>query len=260
MTTTAKRAPQDAPLTPQSAGLTTFKTKSLAAQNARGALGEDATEGLDFKLANTGAGWIWNMIAGTSAKAADAPPLADDGLIDAKTGLGAPIRVRPDDPLLVNGVMFPNKTRAMEARRAIERAPANPPKAPSKPKANAAKSKAAPKANAEDVIDAAIATERLAEIEADPSVLVSGRELAARLARTIGNGGPKVAKMVELMRAKDGATIQEMADATGMNAESVKARMRVEVRRGLALTVEAVKSDGGETRYRIASAADQEAI
>lgn len=52
--------------------MSTFKTREATLKAARAQLGEDATEGLDFVLHNTGNGWTWEMVQPATAAAADA--------------------------------------------------------------------------------------------------------------------------------------------------------------------------------------------
>lgn len=138
----------------------THKTKQAALKAARDHLGDDAIEGIDFNLNNTGAGWSYAEIpagndAAAKTKAAKAPQkvavltdekngvLTDMTVAEAtaggygkfKDGTGSEVWVKPDSKLLVDGVLFPNKTRASDARAAKASAATKADPKPKAPKA-----------------------------------------------------------------------------------------------------------------------------
>jgi hypothetical protein len=65
--------------------------------------------------------------------------------------------------------------------------------------------------------------------------------------------GSKGAKVVELLRRKEGATIAEMTGATGWQAHSVRGFLAGALKKKLGLEVSSTKDADGERRYRIAS-------
>ena len=62
----------------------------------------------------------------------------------------------------------------------------------------------------------------------------------------------KLAELLKLVRRKTGASIEEMASATGWQAHSVRGAISGTLRKRLGLTVERSKTDG-VTRYRVAA-------
>ena len=66
--------------------------------------------------------------------------------------------------------------------------------------------------------------------------------------------GGKIAVLVALLRRPDGARIDEMMDATGWQAHSVRGAISGAIKKGLGLAVASEKADGQRT-YRIGEAA-----
>jgi Protein of unknown function (DUF3489) len=60
----------------------------------------------------------------------------------------------------------------------------------------------------------------------------------------------KLASVIALLRAKDGATLEQMTKATGWQAHSVRGAISGALKKKLGLTVTSAKSDGVRT-YRI---------
>jgi hypothetical protein len=67
--------------------------------------------------------------------------------------------------------------------------------------------------------------------------------------------GTKLALLIELLRASDGATIDEIVAATGWQAHSVRGAISGTLKKKLGLTVASEKQDGRGRVYRITGAA-----
>jgi hypothetical protein len=79
-----------------------------------------------------------------------------------------------------------------------------------------------------------------AELEAEaPAVQSTPRE------------GSKQAAMIAMLRRPEGATIAEIADATGWQPHTVRGAIAGALKKKLGLTVTSEKPEGGERRYRI---------
>jgi hypothetical protein len=84
----------------------------------------------------------------------------------------------------------------------------------------------------------ALATER-ADTEADNGAPRAPRE------------GTKLAKLVELLRQPEGATIAEMTEATGWQQHTVRGALAASVKKKLGLEVTSEKPQGQDRRWRI---------
>ncbi len=66
--------------------------------------------------------------------------------------------------------------------------------------------------------------------------------------------GTKQALMIDLLKRKKGATIEEIVEATGWQAHSVRGAISGALKKKLGLMVTSEKPDDGARRYRIAAA------
>lgn len=118
----------------------TFSAKNNCVRDARKVLGPEATPGMDFALHQVSNGWQWEAIP------VSAPPTegahvdqmqAPQGTIKAMDIGKNEVWVKPDDPCLVDGIVYPNKARATEARKLAKarKAAADKPKGEAAPKA-----------------------------------------------------------------------------------------------------------------------------
>jgi hypothetical protein len=73
---------------------------------------------------------------------------------------------------------------------------------------------------------------------------------AAKSGKT-AQGGSKTAKVLELLRRPDGATLQELMKATGWLAHSVRGFLSGTVGKKMGLTVTAAKGEDGERSYSV---------
>jgi hypothetical protein len=73
----------------------------------------------------------------------------------------------------------------------------------------------------------------------------------ARPNATGGREGSKTAKVLELLKRPNGATLAELMKATGWQAHSVRGFLSGTVGKKLGLAVASVKGDDGERRYSI---------
>ncbi len=64
--------------------------------------------------------------------------------------------------------------------------------------------------------------------------------------------GTKQATMIEMMQRPEGATIEEIADATGWQRHTVRGAMSNALKKRLGLTITSHKDEGAPRRYRIA--------
>jgi hypothetical protein len=64
-------------------------------------------------------------------------------------------------------------------------------------------------------------------------------------------GGSKQAKLIELLRRPQGASVSEMQKATGWQAHSVRGVMSGALKKKLGLSISSRKDESGERRYRI---------
>ena len=67
--------------------------------------------------------------------------------------------------------------------------------------------------------------------------------------------GTKQAMLIDLLRRKDGTTLDEMVAATGWQAHSVRGTMSAALKKKLGLTITSEKIDGRGRVYRIAAGA-----
>ena len=65
-------------------------------------------------------------------------------------------------------------------------------------------------------------------------------------------GGSKQAKVIELLRRPQGASLSEMQKATGWQAHSVRGALSGTLKKKLGLSITSERTDAGERRYRIA--------
>ena len=63
--------------------------------------------------------------------------------------------------------------------------------------------------------------------------------------------GSKAAKVLDLLKHKDGATLKELMKATGWQAHSVRGFLSGTVRKKLGLTVVSTKAESGERSYSV---------
>ena len=63
--------------------------------------------------------------------------------------------------------------------------------------------------------------------------------------------GSKTAKLLDLLRRKDGATLQELMKASGWQAHSVRGFLSGAVGKKMGLAVTSVKDDNGERSYSV---------
>lgn len=64
--------------------------------------------------------------------------------------------------------------------------------------------------------------------------------------------GTKQASMIEMMQRPSGASIEEIADATGWQRHTVRGAMSNALKKRLGLTITSHKDEGAPRRYRIA--------
>jgi len=69
--------------------------------------------------------------------------------------------------------------------------------------------------------------------------------------REVRNGS-KLAKVIDLLRRSQGASLSEMQKATGWQAHSVRGVMSGAIKKKLSLGITSSKDDSGERRYRVA--------
>ena len=78
---------------------------------------------------------------------------------------------------------------------------------------------------------------------------------APKAAKKVGAGaardGSKAAKILDLLKRPDGATLAELMKATGWLAHSVRGFLSGTIRKKLGLTVTSAKSDDGNRRYYV---------
>jgi hypothetical protein len=207
------------------------KTREGALKAARNHMGEHSIEGVDFSLKNTGAGWDYVEMPPATGAAAEAQ--ADrTGKVKAIDVAKNEVWVKPDDPLLVGGVLYPNKTRATEAKR-LQEANAGSPKAaaPAKPKAKApvAKKAAAPKKG--------------------PTPAKAG-EPPKPGPVNVPQGATKSDGILAMLRRPEGATSKQIEDATGWQPHSVRGFLGTLRKNGTEVT--STKEPKQPTIYRIA--------
>ncbi len=68
--------------------------------------------------------------------------------------------------------------------------------------------------------------------------------------------GTKLARLIELLRRKDGATIADLTEATGWQAHSVRGALSGTLKKKLGLAVTSEKTENGPRRYRIDAVAE----
>jgi hypothetical protein len=72
-------------------------------------------------------------------------------------------------------------------------------------------------------------------------------------AKGAAKAGSKAAIVLELIRRKEGATLAEIAKATGWQNHSIRGFVSGHVTKKLGLKVESTKSEAGDRTYRIVS-------
>ena len=75
----------------------------------------------------------------------------------------------------------------------------------------------------------------------------------ATRAKGAAKPGSKAAIVLDLMKRKEGATLAEIAKATGWQNHSIRGFVSGHVTKKLKLKVESTKSEAGERTYRIVS-------
>jgi hypothetical protein len=76
-------------------------------------------------------------------------------------------------------------------------------------------------------------------------------EAEAPAVRSTPREGSKQAQMIALLRRPEGATIAEIAEATGWQPHTVRGAIAGALKKKLGLTVTSEKPEGGERRYRV---------
>lgn len=215
------------------------KTKQGALKAARDALGEHAIEGVDFNVHNTGAGWTYSEMGAATDAAAEAQAKrfkvfregkiteseSTTGLVNVKDIGGAEVWVKDGEPLVVDGVLYPNKTRATEARKAKERAAAEP----AKPKERVVNTTASKKP----------AAPKKARV---PKEVV---QTSDRASRAPGKGDTIQA----MLREPNGSTSEQMEKAVGWKPHSVRGYLGTLRSKGVKIT--STKDGKAPTVYRI---------
>lgn len=69
--------------------------------------------------------------------------------------------------------------------------------------------------------------------------------------KPVTRSGTKQATMIEMLQGPSGATIEEMADATGWQRHTVRGAMSNALKKRLGLTITSSKDGGSARRYRI---------
>jgi hypothetical protein len=80
---------------------------------------------------------------------------------------------------------------------------------------------------------------------------VSKKAARGKPGTTKARDGSKKAVVLEMMRRKEGATLAEIAQATGWQNHSIRGFISGTLGKRMQLTVESTKSDAGMRRYRI---------
>ncbi len=83
----------------------------------------------------------------------------------------------------------------------------------------------------------------------EPAVDASRKALDLALVKT--RPGTKQEALITLLSMPEGATIDELAEATGWLKHTVRGTMSHTLKKRLGLTITSAKVDGGERRYRI---------
>lgn len=248
----------------------THKTRQGALTAARAAMGEDAIEGIDFNLKQTGTGWTHEEIPPANEGAAAAqgariklkptdeevsvadPELGGTlrkmtpaaataaGYVEAKDTGGNEVWAKPDSPMLVGGVIYPNKTRATEARRLQEQAAA--------PKPLTEEQKAGAKA-AHNAIGAALGGGKPAKA---PTAAAAPKK-AATPKPAAPEGKTKSDILMEMLTTAGGATSAEMETATGWQPHSVRGFLGTLRKKGVEVVAKKLPKE--PTIYRVAKKA-----
>ena len=69
--------------------------------------------------------------------------------------------------------------------------------------------------------------------------------------KPVTRSGTKQATMIEMLQRPSGATIEEMAEATGWQRHTVRGSMSNALKKRLGLTITSSKDEGSARRYRI---------
>jgi hypothetical protein len=250
---------------------TTYKSKDSARKAARKAMGPEAIEGVDFNIKGANNGWIVEAVPPANEGAAQAQatrglvkviraenpavvismPLAEAqglGLMQAQDVGSNEVWTDATNPLLVGAILYPNKTRASDARRALaaREAAANAP-APMAAAADAAKQSVAVKrASRKDVAAAKAKPKPAAKAKKAP------KAKAAKQRPSAPEGQTKSEMIIGMLSTSGGATSREMETATGWAPHSVRGFLGTLRAKGV--NVVAKKLPKEPTIYRIAKA------
>lgn len=82
-----------------------------------------------------------------------------------------------------------------------------------------------------------------------PAVETTAEPANPKTPRTRENS--KQAQMIELLKRPDGATLNQLIEATGWQAHTVRGAMAGALKKKLGLNIESEKTDGQERKYRI---------
>lgn len=219
-----------------------MKTKQAALQAARKDMGPEAIEGTDFNVKNTGAGYVYEEIAQTAPKAGitadDRAAHLAEGKVQAKDVGGNEVWTLPSDPFLVNGILYPNKTRAAEAKRLSD-------------DREAATKSATPLAATAEVAEASVANKRAARKDAEaPKKARKPMQVAA--SDPAVRGPSKTDLIIGMLKAPGGATSKAMEDAAGWQPHSVRGLLGT--LRGKGTAIISTKEKGQPTVYSIVTA------
>lgn len=251
-----------------------FKNRVAAVKAAKDALGAEAIDGTDFNVHETAEGWTFSttngdrVIAGlkevvdiVEGKAEPAmvyvPAMPLDGgkpeMLDKTKAESLGMKpfkdigsnevwADPEHPLLVGGVIYPNKTRAGEARKAKERRETKP------------------DADTPELTQEQLAT---ATVYDGGKVIRKGAAVKPKPTRTPVPKPPTTASslptkqdtLLAMMRRKEGASSAEMEKAVGWQSHSVRGLLGTMRVKRPDLVITATKAGKGEpTRYHVADA------
>ncbi len=82
-----------------------------------------------------------------------------------------------------------------------------------------------------------------------PAVEITAEPANPKTPRTRENS--KQAQMIELLKRPDGATLNQLIEATGWQIHTVRGAMAGALKKKLGLNIESEKTDGQERKYRI---------
>ncbi len=84
-----------------------------------------------------------------------------------------------------------------------------------------------------------------------PSKPAPSKKTARKQSAAPGKAGSKKDQILGLLSRKDGASLAELADATGWQAHSVRGFLSGTVKAKLGLDLTVTKDDAGERRYHV---------